>query len=150
VKGSNTEGYNLLNGEGADLFGTSVALSGDGNTLAVGAPGEDSALTGVRAGIVSEATSGNGASNSGAVYVFARTGTTWLQQAYVKASNTGEGDNFGNSVALSGDGNMLAVGAPFEDGTRPASAAPRTSRPPMPARRTSTPAAAAPGRSRSM
>jgi len=116
VKGSNTEGYNLSNGDGADLFGTSVALSGDGNTLAVGAPGEDSALTGVRAGVVSEVMSGNAVSNSGAVYVFNRTVATWSQQAYVKASNTGEGDNFGSSVALSGDGNTLAVGAPFEDG----------------------------------
>jgi hypothetical protein len=107
VKASNTES--------ADLFGNSVALSGDGNTLAVGAPLEDSGLTGVTAGPVNEAASGNAASNSGAVYVFARTGTTWSQQAYVKASNTGEGDNFGNSVALSGDGNTLAVGAPFED-----------------------------------
>jgi hypothetical protein len=116
VKGSNTEGFNLSNGDGADLFGTAVALSGDGNTLAVGAPGEDSGLTGVTANPVNEAASGNAVSNSGAVYVFNRTGATWSQQAYVKASNTGEGDNFGNSVALSGDGNMLAVGAPFEDG----------------------------------
>jgi len=108
VKASNT-GSN-------DLFGVSVALSRDGNTLAVGAPGEASGVTGVLTGSVSEATTLNAAPGSGATYVFLRTAPgTWSQQAYVKASNTGFNDNFGNSVALSSDGNTLAVGAPFED-----------------------------------
>ena len=58
--------------------------------------------------------------------MFTRTGTTWTQQAHVKASNTGkaamranelgDGDQFGFSLALSGDGNTLAVGAITEDG----------------------------------
>jgi hypothetical protein len=48
--------------------------------------------------------------NAGAAYVFTRDDVTWSQQAYVKASNTESGDNFGYSVALSG--NMLALGAP--------------------------------------
>jgi len=100
VKASNTEG--------SDLFGTSVALSVDGNTLAVGAVLEASSSTGIGS------TPDELASGAGAVYVYTRTAGTWLQQAYVKASNTGAGDNFGNSVALSGDGNTLAVGAPFE------------------------------------
>ncbi len=47
--------------------------------------------------------------------MFTRTGTTWRQQAYVKASNTGAGDSFGLSVALSADGSTLAVGARLED-----------------------------------
>lgn len=106
VKASNTEL--------ADLFGSAVALSSDGSTLAVGAPLEDSSLTGVIAGAVNETTSGNDFLSSGAVYVYIRTGGNWSQQAYVKASNTGDGDNFGNAVALAGDGNTLAVGAPFE------------------------------------
>jgi cysteine-rich repeat protein len=93
-----------------DLFGWDVALSGDGNTLAVGAPGEDSTATGV---------GGNQDDNSmeaaGAVYVFARNDGVWSQQAYVKASNTDSGDFFGTSVALSGDGNTLAVSAEGED-----------------------------------
>jgi hypothetical protein len=96
------------NTETVDLFGTSVALSGDGNTLAVGAVLEASSSTGINS------TPNESASGAGAVYVYTRTAGTWLQQAYVKASNTGAGDNFGNSVALSGDGNTLAVGAPFE------------------------------------
>jgi hypothetical protein len=103
VKASNTEAY--------DYFGWSVALSGDGNTLAVGAYWEDSNATGIGGN-----QAGFGASDSGAVYVFVRDGAgAWSQQVYVKASNTEAGDHFGNSVALSGNGNILAVGAPYED-----------------------------------
>jgi hypothetical protein len=91
-----------------DAFG-SVALSGDGNTLAVGAPFEDSTARGINGD------QGNGLPDAGAVYVFARLGGVWVQQAYVKASNTGVGDQFGFAVALSGDGNTLAVGAFGED-----------------------------------
>jgi hypothetical protein len=50
------------------------------------------------------------------VYVFVRSGVNWSQQAYVKASNTNADDAFGQwIVALSGDGNTLAVGAREED-----------------------------------
>ncbi len=89
----------------SDNFGFSVALSGD--TLAVGAPNEQSNATGIDGD-----EDDNSLSGAGAVYLFTRTGTTWLQQAYIKASNTGLFDNFGFSVALSGD--TLAVGAPGE------------------------------------
>jgi hypothetical protein len=88
-----------------DLFGLSVALSGD--TLVVGAPYEASSATGVDGDQTD-----NSAQVSGAVYVFTRTAGSWAQQAYLKASNTGAGDLFGYSVALAGD--TLAVGAPFE------------------------------------
>jgi hypothetical protein len=105
------------NADQGDQFGSSIALSADGNTLAVGAYFEDSAAKGIN---------GNQADNSmneaGAVYVFTRTGTTWSQQAYIKASNTGEpqdGDTFGASIALSDDGNTLAVGSPGEDSGSP-------------------------------
>ncbi len=102
VKASNTGG--------SDWFGIAVALSGDGNTLAVGADGEDSSATGVNGNQAN-----NSAGGSGAVYVFTRAGTTWTQQAYVKASNTGGSDYFGYAVSLSSDGNTLAVGAYLED-----------------------------------
>ncbi len=107
------------NPEAGDQFGASVALSDNGNTLAVGATGEDSALPGVTAGNVSEVTAGNTAPGAGAVYVFTRSGTTWTQQAYVKASNTGADDQFGISVALNSDGSTLAVGATGEDSALP-------------------------------
>ncbi len=57
--------------------------------------------------------SDNSASASGAAYVFVRSGTTWSQQAYLKASNTGADDCFGCSVAVSGD--TVVVGAYGED-----------------------------------
>ncbi len=94
----------------ADSFGSSVALSADGSTLAVGASREASAATGVGGNETD-----NSAAYAGAVYVFTRSSTTWSQRAYVKASNTGAGDVFGSSVALSADGSILAVGAMWED-----------------------------------
>jgi hypothetical protein len=87
----------------SDVFGSSVAISGD--TLVVGAPLEDSNGS-------SEAD--NSSIDSGAVYVFTRTGTSWSQQAYLKASNLGADDRFGTSVAISGD--TIIATAVFEDG----------------------------------
>ena len=88
-----------------DYFGLSVAVSGD--TVIVGAPHEDSSTTGVNS------TPNESATDAGAAYVFVRSGTTWSQQAYLKASNTGAGDGFGWSAAVSGD--MVVVGAYHED-----------------------------------
>jgi len=93
------------NAESRDGFGWSVALSG--NTVVVGAYGEDSQATGINGD-----ESDNEAVDSGAAYVFVRNGTQWTQQAYLKASNTGAGDFFGNSVAISGD--RIVVGADLE------------------------------------
>ena len=50
------------------------------------------------------------------MYVYTRSGNTWTQGAYVKGSNTDAGDEFGSSVALSGDGRTLVIGAHKEDG----------------------------------
>lgn len=94
------------NASGGDQFGWRVALSGDGNTLAVGARNEDSDATGVDGD-----EDNSNAGNSGAAYVFARSDDDWSQQAYIKASNTNSGDRFGYSVALSRNGDTLAVGA---------------------------------------
>jgi hypothetical protein len=93
------------NTDAADAFGRSLSISGD--TLVIGAPGEGSDATGVNGD-----QNNNLALTSGAAYVFVRSGTTWSQQAYLKASNTGTGDNFGTSISLSGD--TLVVGAPGE------------------------------------
>jgi hypothetical protein len=91
---------------GGDSFGRSVAISGD--TLVVGAIGEDSTATGINGD-----QGDNSALDSGAVYVFTLSGTVWNQQAYIKASNTGGGDEFGRSVAIYD--NTLGVGTPLED-----------------------------------
>ena len=54
----------------------------------------------------------NSAAYSGAAYVFVRSGNTWSQYAYLKASNTEAGDDFGASVAVSGS--TVVVGASYE------------------------------------
>jgi len=106
IKASNT-GSDVASA--GDRFGGAVALSADGNTLAVGARNESSNATGVNGD-----QNDNSTRESGAVYVFRFDGTAWSQQAYVKASNTDQLDRFGGAVALSTDGNTLAVGAAFE------------------------------------
>jgi len=98
------------NAEAGDEFGTSAALSADGNTLVVAAAKEDSAATGINGDQVS-----NAADGSGAAYVFVRAGASWMQQAYLKSSNSEGGDEFAIHLALSADGNTLAVGADTED-----------------------------------
>lgn len=82
-----------------DMFGYSVAI--DGDTLAVGALLEGEPLE-----------------NSGAVYVFRRTGTSWIQEDKVKPRGLAPGAWFGGSVSL--DGDTLAVGA-SSDGDDPSS-----------------------------
>jgi hypothetical protein len=85
-----------------DNFGISVDI--DGDTALVGAYNEDSNATGV---------GGNGGNNtspnSGAAYTFKRNAGIWTADAYLKASNTGDADLFGASVAI--DGNVAAVSA---------------------------------------
>jgi len=94
------------NTDAGDEFGYSVAISGD--TIVAGARLEDSNATGVGGNQAD-----NSATGSGAAYVFARNGTTWSQQAYLKASNAGTGDGFGQSVAIYGD--TIVVTATSED-----------------------------------
>jgi hypothetical protein len=76
--------------------GTSVALSGDGNTLIVGGPIDNS--------------------DTGAVWIFTRSGGVWTQQGN-KLVGTGAGGNAlqGQAVALSGDGNTAIVGGPNDN-----------------------------------
>jgi FG-GAP repeat len=90
------------NGERNDLFGYSVAISGD--TIVVGAPDEDGSAINPAA---------NDLLGSGAAYVFTRCGADWVQQAYLKANDPDDTDHFGKSVAI--DGDTIAVGAPEED-----------------------------------
>jgi trimeric autotransporter adhesin len=94
-----------------DWFGSRLALSGDGNTAAIGAPLEDSAAQGING-----RQNDDSASESGALYIFTRAGTSWAQQAYVKGARTDAFDEFGGGVALSRDGRTLGVTARGEDG----------------------------------
>ena len=83
----------------------------DGDTLAIAVRYEDSNQTTITNG--TSASSNNSSENSGAVYVYKRTGSTWAQEAYIKPSNSDAGDGFGASVSISG--NLMAVGATGED-----------------------------------
>jgi len=95
------------NSQQGDAFGYSVAISGD--TIVVGAPGEDSAIAKVNGYELDD-----NAANAGAAYVFVRSGMTWAQEAYLKPSNTEESDAFGRAVGIYQ--NTIVVGAPLEDG----------------------------------
>jgi len=97
------------NGDNDSNFGHSVSI--DGDTLAVSAIGEDSGWDNITNG--TSASDNNSNSNSGAVYVYKRTGSTWAQEAYIKASNNDASDSFGASVSL--DGDTIVVGATNED-----------------------------------
>lgn len=91
-----------------DGFGVAVAISADGSALAIGAPGEDSRALG-SAGHQNN----NGRVDSGAVYVYRKSGESWRFDGYVKSRLPAHG--FGAAVALSRDGTTLAVGEPDED-----------------------------------
>jgi hypothetical protein len=87
---------------GSSWQGASVALSSDGDTLAVGGPINNTSI--------------------GATWIFTRSGGTWTQQAGplvgtgYTPSPFGPGTPFqGQSVALSSDGDTLAVGGPQDN-----------------------------------
>jgi hypothetical protein len=98
------------NAEAYDSFGSSLAISGDGNILAVAAKYEESSALGVNGDQTDNSVDG-----AGAVYIFERDQGEWSHQSYIKASNTEENDVFGEPIALSADGNTLAVAAYRED-----------------------------------
>lgn len=102
IKASNTDAL--------DELGFKVSISADGSRIIAGAKGEDSNAIGING-----SQSDNSASSSGAIYVFSRSGTTWIQEAYVKASNTDAFDQFGTSISMSSDGSRITVGAPGEE-----------------------------------
>jgi LPXTG-motif cell wall-anchored protein len=89
-----------IDGEAAgDESGWSVAMSGDGSRIAIGAYGNDGV-----------------GSNAGHVRVYTLFNGTWTQTG-VDIDGEAVGDQSGSSVALSGDGSRIAIGAPNNDGT---------------------------------
>lgn len=92
LKASNTDSN--------DNYGNAIAVSNDGSTIAVSAFKES--------GIANDPTA-NSAALSGAVYVYRKTNGIWNDVAYLKAPNADDKDEFGYAIALSGDGNTLAV-----------------------------------------
>jgi hypothetical protein len=82
--------------------GWSVALSGDGNTAAVGGPSDDNVP---------------GGSGLGAVWVFVRSGSTWTQQAKLTDTGGGTFTNQGDAVSISSDGATILIGGTGENDT---------------------------------
>jgi hypothetical protein len=82
-------------GASPDIFGYSVAISGD--TVIVGAPPDDVGAN----------------TDQGSAYVFVRSGTTWTEQQKLTAGDGAAGDTFGSSVAISGE--TIIVGAVNDD-----------------------------------
>lgn len=79
-------------------FGSSIAVDHFGNTAVIGAPGADPI-----------------AKDEGAAYIFTRAGTAWTKIATLTDIYGGEGDEFGTSVAIDGNGAVVMVGAPYAD-----------------------------------
>ena len=96
------------NAERGDSLGCSLAISGDGNTIVSGAFDEDSILAGV---IAPDAGANDEPSDTstGIAYVFVRKDRKWSQEAAVKAFNTRLNDQFGWALAMSRDGNTMAI-----------------------------------------
>ena len=75
-----------------------MAMSSNGNTIAISALYND----------------GNGI-NSGHVRIYTWDGTTWTQRG-TDINGEAAYDNSGYSVAMSSDGNTIAIGAPYNGG----------------------------------
>ena len=102
-------------------FGTALALSRDGSTMAVCACDEDGLDPGVgaaqwQADIPAHERTRAIEGSAGAVYVYQRQGPTWVFDTYIKSSNIGANDIFGSRLALSDDGTVLVASAPQETG----------------------------------
>ena len=84
-----------------DLFGRYISISGDGTRLAVSAHGADV----------------TGTTDAGAVYIFVRSGVSWIQETKITASDKADSDAFGVMVRLDATGTRIAIGAYNKDQT---------------------------------
>ena len=100
IGGSYTWIQKLTASDGAinDYFGFSVAISGDGTTISIGAYAD-----------------GDKGTYSGSVYVFKYNDSSYVQVQKLTASDGATGDFFGFSVAISGDGTTISIGAYSDD-----------------------------------
>lgn len=84
-------------------FGSRVAISADGATLAIADIDAD-----INQGVLQE--------SAGLVFIYKKLEGIWTQHTILAAPNTGTDDHFGYSLSLNGNGTVLAVGVPQEDG----------------------------------
>lgn len=89
-----------------DWFGRAVAMSGDGTRLVIGAIRESDAT-------------GSSTNQNGAAYVFVRSGTQWVMERKLLASDKANLDWFGYSLAMNSDGSRIAVGAMYHGTATP-------------------------------
>ena len=86
----------VSDGRSRDRFGYAVAISADGQTIAIGSTGRDDGLT------------------SGATYVFTKLSGGWTDATETAKLTVAEGSEYeetGPSVAVSGEGDIIIVGA---------------------------------------
>jgi hypothetical protein len=86
---------------GQDQFGRSVSISGDGSYAVAGASSHYGGLYSTP--------------NSGAAFIWVRSGSTWTFQKEIWAPDPGSSDRFGNSVSISSDGSYVIVGSYKDD-----------------------------------
>jgi hypothetical protein len=97
------------NPDAYDSFGTSVAL--DADTIAIGAPSEDSASR-----TINDDAGDNSLEGDGAAYVFSRVPGGWIAAAYLKREGDGNGDAFGGfGTSISVSGTRIVVSSPGTD-----------------------------------
>lgn len=90
------QGDKLIGTGGADSYqGTSCSLSADGDTLAIGAPNDNE--------------------GTGATWIFTRLDDIWTQQGDKLIGDSIGSPSQGTSCSLSGDGNILAIGGPYDN-----------------------------------
>lgn len=89
------------NAVAGDWFGCAVDITANGDRIIVGAQ-HANALP-------------YNQDNSGAAYIFQRSGTTWTEEVYISGGNGGSNDYFGNSVAINDDGTVIFIGAYGDD-----------------------------------
>ena len=89
-------GADIIGDADDDEFGTSVTLSGDGLTMAIGGPFND-----------------DSGSNSGHVQIWRRVNDSWVFDTEI--DGVGGSDKSGSAISLSYDGSTLAIGAANND-----------------------------------
>lgn len=87
-----------LDGNTNDGFGESVGINDNGDWAVIGSPRDSDVF-----------------STAGSAYIFNRVGNDWIEHSKITADDTSILDNFGHAVAISGNGNFIAISALFDD-----------------------------------
>ncbi|MCA8837448.1 MAG: FG-GAP repeat protein [Proteobacteria bacterium] len=120
-QGVDNDNEPVIDSDSPSELGVAVSLSGVGSVLAVGAPSEIWTVGGINGTIASPRRRPSGENAAvGAVYTFVQGegASDWSQQSYITSSSVHcNPDMFGYSLAPSGDGDTLVIGAPGDSGS---------------------------------